>query len=463
MKIAVIGAGLAGTLICNELAKNHEVTLLEIGQKDAIHYPQLYFPGKQLAGVKTFCFGGGGTTNLWHNGLIPIQQQDVVSQTFKTVLSEAEVFHDKAAEKLHWLDLPYSETYQKVCAKTTALAQNLGCFPDGVDCLLYPKKFSPLEVDPAVRGIYSVSRIDFIMNSSQIVSLKCTVGSVLHSIPVDCVVLSAGTLGTPMLVQKLLTAAGCSSSGAGVGLADHPLGFVGKLKVKKSYNDAIKQLSVLDWKNFESRTGIRVKSRCGNYTSCAFLRPALTMENKLSVYKYKSLLGASSGFERFKNMFDWRLFHPDILAEIVSHLFGVTIPGRFYNILFLFEQKRGAGSVRGKGDGIQVDWQITPKEMEIYRGMVNQLKQMLSPIADEIILEKEMTDDWLWSAAHHSGTVSMGRGTDDLVDTNLKLNGCDNAFVCDGSIIQEHSYANTGLTIGALAMRLAKRINDEQQ
>jgi choline dehydrogenase-like flavoprotein len=32
-------------------------------------------------------------------------------------------------------------------------------------------------------------------------------------------------------------------------------------------------------------------------------------------------------------------------------------------------------------------------------------------------------------------------------------------FVCDGSIIQEHSYANTGLTIGQLAMRLAERVS----
>ena len=65
---------------------------------------------------------------------------------------------------------------------------------------------------------------------------------------------------------------------------------------------------------------------------------------------------------------------------------------------------------------------------------------------------------WLWSSAHHSGTISLGTKEGDLVDKDLKLNVCDNVFVCDGSVIQEHSYANTGLTIGSLAMRLSERV-----
>ena len=83
---------------------------------------------------------------------------------------------------------------------------------------------------------------------------------------------------------------------------------------------------------------------------------------------------------------------------------------------------------------------------------------MLSGIADEINLKTDIDEDWLWSHAHHSGTISMGKNTDSCVDQDLKLHSCDNVFVCDGSIIQEHSYANTGLTIGQLAMRLAERV-----
>lgn len=162
--------------------------------------------------------------------------------------------------------------------------------------------------------------------------------------------------------------------------------------------------------------------------------------------------------DRIRNIFSWKLFHPDILAEIYSHLFGANIPGRIYNILFLFEQKRGKSSVGYDGSGLIVDWSITDEELKIYRGMIKKLQGMLTGISDEINLKTDIIEDWLWSAAHHSGTISLGDNEDDIVDKDLRLKACDNVFVCDGSIIQEHSYANTGLTIGSLAMRLAERV-----
>ena len=60
-KIVVIGGGLAGSLLCNELVKRADVTLLEIGRRDSIDYPHIAFDNKKLAEVATFCLGGGGT------------------------------------------------------------------------------------------------------------------------------------------------------------------------------------------------------------------------------------------------------------------------------------------------------------------------------------------------------------------------------------------------------------------
>ncbi len=457
-KIVVIGAGLAGTLISNELVKHCNVTLLEVGHKNGIDYPEIKFVRKQFAAVKTFCLGGGGTTNLWHNGLIPILPQDVISDDFQEVLAAAKEYHDKAAANLFWLDNPYSVEYEKVVADTNVLVEKLNVFSDGVDCLLYPKKYSKLEIATAVDGFYGVSDIDFSAGENRVSSVNYCVEGKRCSVDADAVIISAGTLGSPLLVKKVLSSLGCAVENVGIGLVDHPLGFVGKVKVKKTVNKDMKQLSVCDRGNYEYRTAIRVKSECGEYTGCAFLRPALTMENKLPIYKYKSLLGASCGRDRIRNMLSWKLFHPDILAEIYSHLFGVNIPGRIYNILFLFEQKRGKSYVTYNDSGLEIDWDVTEEELKIYKGMVRKLHDMLGGIADEINLEFDLTKDWLWSAAHHSGTISLGKKEGCHVDKNLKLNACDNVFVCDGSIIQEHSYANTGLTIGSLAMYLAERI-----
>ena len=55
--VVVIGSGLAGTLICNELVKVCHVTLLEVGDKNVISYPKINFIQKQFAAIKTFCLG----------------------------------------------------------------------------------------------------------------------------------------------------------------------------------------------------------------------------------------------------------------------------------------------------------------------------------------------------------------------------------------------------------------------
>jgi hypothetical protein len=272
------------------------------------------------------------------------------------------------------------------------------------------------------------------------------------------VIICAGALGTPKLVGKVLSAAGHPIEKSGKGLADHPMGFVGKVKVKEGLARFFQRLSIVDRGDYICRTAVRIKSECGRYTCCAFFRPALTMQNELSIYKYKSLLGASTGIDRVKNAFSMRIFHPDIMAEIYSHIFKANIRSRIYNILMIFEQKRGNSSVTYDGSDIKVDWHITEEELSVYNSIINKLKGMLTRISDELVIQMPITEEWLWSAAHHSGTIPLGNAPDGLIDSDLKLNMLDNVFVCDGSVIQEHSYANTGLTIGQLAMRLTEKV-----
>jgi hypothetical protein len=306
--------------------------------------------------------------------------------------------------------------------------------------------------------LYSVTDIDFVPKGKSVQSVNFKLNNTRHSLDADAVIVSAGALGSPWFVKKALTTLGDSSEKVGVGFMDHPLGFVGKVKIKKHLDKQIKNFALFDKGGYEFRTAIRLKSPCGNYTCAAFLRPALTMENNLAMYKYKSRLGANSGLDRAKNMFSFKIFHPDILAEIASHLFSLTIPGRIYNVLLVFEQKRGKSSVTYDSNGLVVDWSITGEELSVYNSVLKKLHRMLSGIADEINIKTDISEAWLWSHAHHSGTIAVGKNSDAYVDQDLSLRGCDNVFVCDGSIIQEHSYANTGLTIGQLGMRLAERL-----
>lgn len=455
--IVIIGSGLAGTLICNELADKCKVTLLEIGKKDRIGYPKITFVNKPLAVVKTFCIGGGGTTNLWHNGLMPMHAIDLTSSEFSAILRDAEQYIDQAARNLYWTGCPYEVIYKNIVSKMSSIAEDIGVFSDGIDCLLYPKKFNKLAPRGRIDARYSVSNINFVPDGKSIKSVNFCVDDTQYNVDADTIIISAGALGSPLLVKRVLSAIDCSN--LGTGFMDHPIGFVGKIRFKKHVDNLIKRFVLFDGGAYECRTAVRLKSACGKYTCAAFFRPAITMVNNLSIYKYKSLLGASNGMDRIKNMFSFKIFHPDILAEIISHLFSLTIPGSTYNVFLLFEQKQGKSKITYNENRLVLDWRISDEEIRLYNNVLKKLKFMLSEIAEEVNIKTDIDEGWLWSAAHHSGTISLGENTNSYVDQDFRLHSCNNVFVCDGSIIQEHSYTNTGLTIGQLAMRLAERVS----
>jgi len=265
-------------------------------------------------------------------------------------------------------------------------------------------------------------------------------------------------MGSPKLVLDMLTTLGKSSDAPGIGFIDHPIGFVGKVRFRKEAAGMIARLSLHNESEYSCRSAIRLKSTCGRYTCCVLLRPAVSMENDHAIYKYKSLLGASTGMARVRNALSWKILHPDILAEIYTKLFELNIPTRTYGILFIAEQKRGRNRVYHDGSGLRIDWAISAEEMAVYRTLLNKLREILLNSAESVNIETNITEEWLWSGAHHACTTSLGDGPEDLVDRDLRLKASDNVYVCDASVIQEHSYANPGLTIASLALRLAERL-----
>jgi hypothetical protein len=460
-KILIIGTGLAGSIIANELATFADVTTLELGACDKVKFPKIDFIKKKLANVKTFCFGGGGGTNLWHNGLIPINSKDILSNNFKEILSQANQYADKAAAKLFFPEPDYLSEYNKNVSEMNLLSGSMRIFKNGVDCLLYPKNFTKLTLNNEITSFYDVGNISFQTVDKKIESVSFEYDSVCHSVKPDIVIIAAGTFGSPSLVKNILKSLNLSTNNVGKGLIDHPVGFVGKVKFNKVHSKIMHKFSLEDKGNYESCTAARYKSKCGKYSCFAFFRPALTMTNKLSIYKFKSELGASSGVERLKNAFSLKLFHPDILSEIFTHIFRITLPTNTFNILVYFEQKTSDNRVDIIDDKLKIDWQISKEELVVYQDLLQQIDGDLSKVSQDVKIQHSITADWLWSGAHHSGTISLGADESDILDNDLKIRGCDNAFVCDGSVIQEHSYANTGLTIAELGLRLVDKIRND--
>ena len=388
---------------------------------------------------------------MWHNGLVPLRVDDITDAAFAEILREAHSFTDTAARALHFAGGSFQEIHAQLLHQGGIAANELGLVPTDVDCLVYPNQYEPLKLHSGVSGIYNEEVLRIQTEGAAVHALQLRSGVEIQLAPDDILVLCGGALGTPGSVSTLV-----QDDSVGLGLVDHPMGFVGKVRFKPRYRDAASKIAWAKGNGLSHRSPIRVKSECGRFTGCAFLWPSATMDNKLSIHKFKSLLGASSGLSRVKNALDKRLVHPDILLEIVTHLTKREYRGDIYSILFIGEQKRGAHRVFNRSGQLVIDWTVAEEEVRIIRGMLDTLVRRLEPALEDANVRVDVDNDWLWSCAHHSGTISAG--PNGLVDAEHRLTGFDNVYVCDASVIQEHSYANTGLTITEFAERLAHHL-----
>jgi hypothetical protein len=454
----VIGSGLAGTVLANDLANQFDVLILERGPDTTYTTPTVRYEKRSLAAVPTFCYGVGGTTNLWHNGLVPLRPSDLSPGPFRDVVEDSRRFMDAAAVALHFSGPCFAEEHARLLGEMEHQVAEAGMSPGSLDCLVYPKTHGPVKPGPGVRIEADVEKIEFDREGDRVVAVRFKSATGLQTRTADLVVVAAGSLGTPGVLQNLRPLFGRPSDGIGTGLIDHPMGFVGKVRFKKEFSRLAASLASTDRGSFAGQLPFRLPSPCGDFVGCAYLRPSVTMSNRLDVHKYKSRLGASRGTNRLRAAFDARLLHPDILSEIGAHLFGVRPPGDVYSILFVGEQKRAGNRVFNEGEDLVVDWAITEEELGSIRGMLAELEARLEPFVDDLVIQDEVDDSWLWSCAHHSGTTELGTDDASVVDLDLRMRGSHNVFVCDASVLQEHSYANTGLTIAQLALRLSDHL-----
>ena len=161
------------------------------------------------------------------------------------------------------------------------------------------------------------------------------------------------------------------------------------------------------------------------------------------------------------------LTHWDDILDILSFEFGICVPTTRYSLFMFAQQPPSAGrAVWGAVDPatgatiIQRDWQITPDYLEVLDRAIAQILGHLENMVTNI----NMFPDWkgtLHTGAHHSGTARMSASpAHGVCDANARVHGLQNLFVADGSIIPGCGIANTGLTIAALALRLAKHLQE---
>lgn len=438
-KIVIIGAGLAGTILATKLSKYNRVYLLDIGDFKS-SYPMFEQNSTKLASVPTFSFGYGGTSKLWHNGLIDIKSAHVKDKTFTELLGKIDKYTEESISilsngKIKIDDLSGSKKYPF----------------DNMDTIIYPKERYQPKLHENITFIENIRNVDFEVYDGNVVSIKYNSSKGESKILIDSVVISCGGLNSNHYVNKLLDRAGDVSESN-----DHPMGFVGKITVKRKYKKIFNTIALQEYEKFEAKQCFTFIDRETDLRGAVYFRNAFTKKHSFNISKHKSKLGASGGFfSQLKHSLSFKTLHPDIILEVLKHLIGFKIKTRTFSLMFVGEQSSFPLKIKKASNNkkIQIEWDVTSNELNAYNRMLRKFLIDNAKFIESYSVVKIKRED-LWSAAHYSGAVALGSA----VDIQLKVKGYNNAYVCDGSVISNHSYANTGLVISKLCCYLAEEV-----
>jgi len=148
----------------------------------------------------------------------------------------------------------------------------------------------------------------------------------------------------------------------------------------------------------------------------------------------------------------------DDLIEILSFKFGLRLPTKKYSIMMIAEQPASSFCAVWKDiDGIYINrlWKLDEAYFKKLKIGIDDFLEKIKPMIKKAEIY-QMSKMEINSSSHHSGTARISASQDDGVcNSNGKVHGFNNLYVCDASLIPGSGFANTGLTIAAMAIRMA--------
>ena len=441
--VVIVGAGLASSLAASRLIPHHRVVVIE---QTARNRPLAVSDSGRSAMLDPHIGSGpGGTTYLWHNGLIQLEADDYASwplsaAELKPYLPAAhEALSGASMERVHEIATILRTEFAREGVEGALLGEPL----------FYPSQrrnvwHSGALTDKGVSTVVGcVERLE--IDDSGRVRAAVLAGQP-DSITGDIFILAAGGLGSPIILQ----ASGGSFRNAGRYYFDHPGTFVCEIVSNANLQPL--------WNRFDGllKGSVRLPLviTIAQQKFAFYLRPAgLKREVKSMISDLRN-----SPFDP-RNYFRM-LMHTNDIIEVLSLRAGINIPIRRFWLYMTAEQlPQDDISICKKSGKIIRNWQL---DHEFFVAADDAIEAALSKLAP--VIERALVlEGWprkIQTGAHHSGTCRMALTAETgICDKDCRVFGISNLFVCDGSVLPSAGYANTGLTIGALALRLGEMIH----
>ena len=458
-KIVVVGAGLGGCVCAFSLSQAYDVTVIELGRSTSDIEERVVDLARSAEGSPHVGSGLGGGTALWHNALIEIDEQ-IFEQSWPFPKSELGKWYELAYPLL-------GGTRKEVISRSSELLKQ-EYRKMGLQADFYQSQFVPATRRNLWHSLGLTDRVSLVRGEAvsfgvsgeriKSITVRSAKGEV--EIPGDYFVIAGGGFGTPILLERLSQQVRVPSLGnAGRFYEDHPIGFIGRVQISKPiyryWNYAIpggslRELPVV---------------RQGGLHFCFQLRPAALLLRGDRSQRMGSILTKLRN--QMWNPLHWfrLLAYWDDVLDILSMKFRIRIPTSHYSIYMqagqhpLDETSVFGGTDQGEAaDVIYRKWVLSPEYFVTVQEAIDVFTEKIRPISHSLTLLPDWQDS-LATGAHHSGTARMSLDPKGGVcDPDGKIHGLENVYISDGSAIPGSGIANTGLTIGALALRLADHI-----
>jgi choline dehydrogenase-like flavoprotein len=438
--------------------------------------------------------GEGGTSQLWHNVLAPLDDED---------------FHEKS-----WIPnsgWPINKTdldpfYSQIC---DYFGFSFDVFDNPEKFLDFDKEFGRILVDPDIFdhkifvhpkrylrtdvGFKDLADIYKGLNfKNGIVALSLEGKGTIRNLNVfnrrtneksviraKKTVLCCGALNNP---EILLNSDGIQNSLPVVGkfLMDHPMGNIYQYRYSEKKKAKIYSAIGLN-KTTNVKVALKLKKELREERKLAnsvfFLRPSFSegANNKSEELKNK-LLTVRAKLKRYVFPFSETvalLGDLNIVRQIIQYKTGFLSSHKLTDIMFVTEQRPSESSSVKLTESINeygnrrtsVKWEIDDEDLREVTGIIDLLDHKLMGVNDALPTLDATQLNWkdrLSSAAHHLGTVRMSAdSTTGCVNHDLRIHGIDNVYVCDGSVFPTSGNANPTMTCMALAARLGDHLSND--
>ncbi|MCA1248837.1 FAD-dependent oxidoreductase [Massilia sp. MS-15] len=491
--VCIIGSGMGGGTLALELARRGLTPLLiEAGDDQpgslSVNHESA---GRPFGLEKSRAIELGGSTNLWHGVVSPLDRRDFSSslcgQYSGWPLSYEEMLkYWSQALGFLGFDQPALTHFDMLQDRSQKLANDIRFDRSRLRPKLFRVMGKPRRLKHDLREAANAGSIELMTGGTVLELIRSEddpgrvdrvivgLGDKKVEIRARRFVIAAGALETPRLLlnSRSFGAAGLGNDAGNVGryLMDHPMGFLGKIRFRRAVRAALYS-DIREKRGNRFRIGLVPTDGAAGANSNLYLRPAIPgatpqAENDILISLIAVRNMRELSLKHLRNL----IGNPAVLYRIIANRYALPLRYRAADLFFVTEQTPYRDSRVSLSTSVdrygypiaRVSWQVSEQDSRNIGQFIERITVEALNDSQYQFDEFPSSENWsksFTSAAHHLGTARIAsHPADGVVDTNLRVHGIRNVWICDGSVFPTGGNANPSLTICALALRLGEHL-----